>query len=88
MLFRSTRYLNVEGMLPNEIEVVEYVKTTGKSVEYHVEPIYIDDDLVCRGVHIQALSEDGLFKKNVYCFNVQPHIAIDYKTGNSWIDEE
>ena len=85
-LITGTRYLNIEGMLPFENKVATYVKTTSNHVLYRVTPIFKDDELVARGVQMEAYSieDDGEgVEFNVYCYNVQPDIEIDYKTGNS-----
>lgn len=85
-LITGTRYLNIEGMLPFENKVATYVKTTSNHVLYRVTPIFKDDELVARGVQMEAYSvEDNGegVEFNVYCYNVQPDIEIDYKTGNS-----
>lgn len=90
-LITGTRYLNVEGMLPFENDVADYVKETGNHVLYRVTPIFDGDNLVASGVQMEAESVeddgDGV-KFNVYCYNVQPEIVIDYKTGGSWVDTE
>lgn len=89
-LITGTRYMNTEGMLPFEDEVAEYVHSTGNHVLYRCTPIFVDDELVARGVHMEALSvEDNGegVKFNVFCYNVQPGISIDYATGESWRDE-
>lgn len=85
-LITGTRYLNVEGMLPFENMVADYIKETGNHVLYRVTPIYEGDNLVVSGVQMEAKSvEDNgegiLF--NVYCYNVQPGVTIDYATGES-----
>ena len=88
-LITGTRYLNVEGMLPFENEVSDYVKDTGNHVLYRVTPIFECNNLVASGVQIEAESveDDGAgVKFNVYCYNVQPGIGIDYETGDSWVD--
>lgn len=90
-LITGTRYLNVDGMLPFENEVADYVEDTGNHVYYQVTPIFSDDELVARGVQMEALSvEDGgegvCF--NVYVYNVQPGVVIDYATGESWLEED
>ena len=86
-LITGTRYLNVEGMLPFENLVADYVKETGNHVLYRVTPVFSGQELVARGVELEALSvEDGgegvCF--HVYCYNNQPGIQIDYATGDSW----
>lgn len=85
-LITGTRYLNVEGMLPFENMVADYVKETNNHVMYRVSPIFEENNLLASGVQIEAKSvEDNgagiLF--NVYCYNVQPDIEIDYTTGDS-----
>ncbi|MCC8028976.1 MAG: DNA/RNA non-specific endonuclease [Lachnospiraceae bacterium] len=86
-LITGTRYLNVEGMLPFENMVADYVEETGSHVLYRVTPMFEGDNLVADGALMEAMSveDDGagiLFC--VYCYNVQPGIAIDYATGDSW----
>ena len=85
-LITGTRYLNVEGMLPFENQVAEYIRKTKKHVLYRVTPIFENENLVASGVNIEAQSiEDngnGICF-NVYVYNVQPGIEIDYKTGIS-----
>lgn len=86
-LITGTRYMNVEGMLPFENEVADYIEETGNHVLYRVSPIYEGDELLARGVQMEALSaEDGgrgvCF--NVFVYNVQPGIGIDYASGESW----
>lgn len=88
-LITGTRYLNVEGMLPFENMVADYIKETGNHVLYRVTPIFEGNNLVANGVHMEAKSvEDNgegiLF--NVYCYNVQPGVGINYATGESWLD--
>ena len=85
-LITGTRYFNVEGMLPFENQVADYVQSTGNHVLYRVRPIFKGDDLVARGVQMEAKSvEDGGkgVSFNVYCYNVQPGIRINYKDGSS-----
>lgn len=85
-LITGTRYMNVDGMLPFENEVAEYVKETDNHVMYRVTPIFEGDNLVASGVQMEAISveDDGAgVCFNVYCYNVQPGIEIDYATGNS-----
>lgn len=89
-LITGTRYLNVDGMLPFENEVADYVNDTDNHVLYRVTPVFSGDNLLASGVIIEAKSvEDkgaGL-QFNVYCYNVQPGISIDYIDGQSWEDE-
>ena len=85
-LITGTRYFNVEGMLPFENQVADYVKSTGNHVLYRVRPIFKGNDLVARGVQMEAKSvEDGGegISFNVYCYNIQPGIRINYKDGSS-----
>lgn len=90
-LITGTRYMNVEGMLPFENEVADYVRETGNHVLYRVTPIYEGDNLIASGVQMEALSvEDGGLgiRFHVYVYNVQPGVVIDYATGESWAEEE
>lgn len=85
-LITGTRYMNVDGMLPFENMVADYVKETGNHVMYRVTPIFEGNNLVAAGVEMEAMSvEDNgagiLF--HVYCYNVQPGILINYTTGES-----
>lgn len=89
-LITGTRYLNVDGMLPFENMVADYVKETGNRVLYRVTPVYDDDNLVASGVLMEACSVEDAGEGvcfNVYCYNVQPGITIDYATGDSSLDE-
>lgn len=85
-LITCTRQTNAETMLYFENQVASYVKNTGNHVLYRVTPIFKDNELVARGIQIEALSveDDGRgISFNVYIYNVQDGIEIDYKTGNS-----
>lgn len=85
-LITGTRYMNVEGMLPFENEVAEYVEETDNHVLMRVTPIYDGTSLVASGVQMEAKSveDDGEgVQFNVYCYNVQPGVEIDYATGNN-----
>ena len=85
-LITGTRYLNIVGMLPFEIQTADYIRTTGKHVLYRVTPQYVGSELVARGVLMEARSvEDkgaGL-QFCVYVYNVQPGISISYADGES-----
>ena len=85
-LITGTRYFNVTGMLPYENETADYINSTGNHVLYRVTPCFSGKDLVAKGVLMEAYSiEDngqGL-QFNVFVFNVQPGIEIDYATGES-----
>lgn len=90
-LVTGTRYMNVEGMLPFEDLVADYVWDTGNHVLYRVTPVFEGDELVCRGVHMEGWSvedEGASVCFNVFVYNVQPGVLIDYATGESRIDEE
>ncbi len=85
-LITGTRYMNVEGMLPFENMVADYVQETNNHVLYRVTPIYEGNNLLASGVQMEAYSvEDkgGDICFNVFCYNVQPGIIIDYSNGNS-----
>mgnify|MGYP002509501025 CR=1 FL=1 len=85
-LITGTRYMNVEGMLPFENMVADYVKETDNHVMYRVVPVFEGDNLLASGVQMEAMSvEDGGegISYNVYVYNVQPGIDIDYATGES-----
>ena len=88
-LITGTRYMNVDGMLPFENMVADYVKEIGNHVMYRVTPIFEKDNLLASDVLMEAKSVedngDGILF-NVYCYNVQPGIAIDYASGNSTTD--
>lgn len=84
-LITGTRYLNVTGMLPFENEVADYVHSTGNPCMYRVTPVFRGDELVARGVEMEAESvKDRKVSFHVFVYNVQPGIGIDYTTGNSW----
>jgi DNA-entry nuclease len=90
-LITGTRYMNVDGMLLFEDMVADYIKETDNHVMYRVTPAFVEEELVARGVQMEAFSvEDGgdgiCF--NVFCYNVQPGVEIDYATGINWLAEE
>ena len=89
-LITGTRYFNVEGMLPFEDMVADYVRETNNHVLYRVTPIYTGDNLVANGVLMEAYSiednGDGVCF-NVYVYNNQPGVTIDYASGESWLSE-
>ncbi len=85
-LITGTRYLNVTGMLPFEDEVADYVKQNNAHVRYRVTPIFEGDNLVASGVQMEAKSveDNGAgVCYNIYVYNVQPGVVIDYATGDS-----
>lgn len=87
-LITGTRYLNMEGMLPFENLVTDYVKNTGNHVLYRVTPIYEGDNLLANGVQMEGYSveDNGAgICFNIYVYNNQPGIGIDYATGDSWL---
>ncbi|MGN0299617.1 MAG: DNA/RNA non-specific endonuclease [Lachnospiraceae bacterium] len=90
-LITGTRYLNVEGMLPFENMTADYIKETNNHVMYRVTPIFDGDNLLADGVLMEGWSVedegDGICF-NVFCYNVQPGIEIDYATGENWLAEE
>ena len=88
-LITGTRYMNTEGMLPFENMIADYIHETGNHVAYRVTPVYDGNDRLARGVQLEAMSvEDGgdgiCF--NMFIYNVQPGIVIDYATGNSRLE--
>lgn len=90
-LITGTRYMNVDGMLPFENMVADYVKETENHVLYRVTPVYDGSNLVASGVQMEARSvEDGgeAICFNVYVYNNQPGVEIDYATGESWLEGE
>lgn len=89
-LITGTRYMNIEGMLPFEMKVIRYIEKSGNHVLYRVTPVYEGENLLASGVHMEAYSvedEGAGISFNVYCFNVQPGILIDYQTGDSSLNE-
>ncbi len=90
-LITGTRYFNVDGMLPFENMVADYVKETQNHVLYRVTPFYEGNDLVASGVQMEAWSVEDNGEGicfNVYVYNVQPGIVIDYATGESTLAGE
>lgn len=90
-LITGTRYMNVDGMLPFENMVADYVKETGNHVLYRVTPVFKGSNLVASGVQMEAMSVEDKgegISFNVYCYNVQPGVAIDYATGNSKLAQD
>lgn len=85
-LITGTKYFNVKGMLPFENQVADYIKKTNNHVLYRVTPIFIGNNLVASGVQIEAESVEDKgenIKFNVYIYNNQPGISINYLNGNS-----
>ena len=90
-LITGTRYFNVSGMLPFENEVAEYIEENEDNhVLYRVTPVFEEDNLLASGVQIEAYSVEDNGEGicfNVYVYNVQPGINIDYKTGKSSLEQ-
>ncbi|MBE6915990.1 MAG: hypothetical protein E7471_05080 [Ruminococcaceae bacterium] len=85
-LITGTRYLNVDGMLPFENAIDDYIERTGNNVMYRVTPVFTESNLLADGVLLEAYSveDNGRgIKFCAYCYNVQPQIQIDYRTGAS-----
>lgn len=83
-LITGTRYMNIEGMLPFENNVADYVKETGNHVMYRVTPIFNGLDYVARGVLMEGYSVEDNGRGISFCiyaYNVQPGVTIDYFTG-------
>lgn len=87
-LITGTRYFNVEGMLPFENMVADYLREFPKNhVIYRVTPMFEGDELVARGVLMEAKSVEDGGEGVCYCvyvYNVQPYVEIDYATGENW----
>ena len=90
-LITGTRYFNATGMLIFENMVADYLKETGNRVLYRVTPFYEGNDLVAKGVYMEAWSVEDQGEGicfHVFVFNVQPGVIIDYATGESKVDDE
>ncbi len=95
-LVTGTRYMNVQGMLPFENMVADHVKEEDHHVLYRVTPHFAAEELVCRGVSMEAQCvqcsksqyEEDWFQFHVYCYNVQPGVEIDYATGDNQAAEQ
>ena len=88
-LITGTRYMNTQGMLPFENKVADYVKSTGNHVLYRVTPVFEGSDLVAQGVQMEAYSVEDQGTGvcfNVFCYNAQPGVGIEYASGESWSD--
>ena len=85
-LITGTRYLNIEGMLPFENKTANYISSTHNHVLYRSTPVFVGEELVCRGVLMEGYSLEDNGKGicfNVFCYNVQPGIVINYADGES-----
>lgn len=90
-LITGTRYLNIDGMLEHENMVAEYIKECDGYVAYQVTPIFKGNNLVAAGVQMEGYSIDDNGESicfNIFAYNVQPGIVIDYQTGASKLLEE
>ncbi len=89
-LITGTRYMNYDGMRPFEEMTCDYIKETGNHVMYRVTPMFTGNNLIADGVHMEAYSVEDKgegISFNIYCYNVQPGITIDYATGESHLSE-
>lgn len=85
-LITGTRYMNTKGMLPFENMVADYINETENHVAYRITPIFHLDNLLASGVQMEAFSIEDNGEGicfNVYVYNVQPDITIDYSTGKN-----
>jgi DNA-entry nuclease len=83
-LMTGTASLNAPGMEEYESQVAKYIKSTNHHVRYQVEPIFRGNELLARGVHMQAQSvEDNQVSFNIYIFNVQQDVTLNYNDGTS-----
>ena len=90
-LITGTRYCHVEGMLPFENMVADYIKETGNHVLYRVTPVFQGQELVARGIQMEAYSVEDQGAGicfHVYVYNNQPGVTIDYASGESWLSTQ
>ena len=90
-LITCTRNMNASVMVKFENDVADYIKETGNHVLYRVTPVFEGDNLLASGVHIEAESVEDKgegIQFNVYIYNVQEGISIDYKTGESSLEKK
>ncbi len=88
-LITGTRYMNADGMEPFERMTGDYIRETGNHVLYRVTPVFVGKELVARGVLMEAESVEDRgrgIQFCIFCYNVQPGVHIDYKTGNNWLE--
>jgi DNA-entry nuclease len=86
-LITGTYYMNAVAMLPFEEVVGDYVRETGNHVLYRVTPVFEGDDLLARGIQMEAMSVEDKGRDicfNIFVFNIQPGISLDYATGESF----
>ncbi len=89
-LVTGTRYMNTQGMLPFENMIADYIHETGNHVAYRVTPRFKENELVARGIELEAYSvedQGDAISFHVYVYNVQPDIVIEYTTGKSCLAE-
>ena len=89
-IFTGTRCLHTEGMRLFEERIIDYITRTANHVMYRVTPVYRDNNLLPTGVQMEAYSVEDAGRTisfNVFLYNIQPGIAIDYRDGNSRLDE-
>lgn len=90
-LITGTRTMNTKGMLPFENLIADYVKETGNHVAYRVTPVYDGNNLVAHGVVMEGYSIEDQGEGvcfNVFAYNREPGVEIDYKTGDNWLSED
>lgn len=90
-LITGTSYMNRDGMLPFENAIAAYVRESGNHVMYRVTPVFRGKELIARGVHMEAVSVEDKGEGvsfNVFCYNVQPGIDIDYATGDNRLSDD
>ena len=88
-LITGTRYFNVTGMQPWEDQVASYVRRTGNHVMYRVTPVFEGREKVARGVRMEAFSVEDRGQGicfDIFVYNVQPGVRIEYSTGNSTLE--
>lgn len=89
-LITGTRYMNVDGILPFENMIADYIKETGNHVLYRVTPIFEESNLLASGVQLEAMSVEDQGQGicfNIYAYNAQPGVKIDYANGESVAEE-
>ncbi len=85
-LITGTRYMNIQGMLPIENDTASYVRKTNNHVLYRATPVFIGDELLCRGVLLEGYSVEDSGCGLCFCrfvYNVQPGVSINYSDGSS-----
>jgi len=83
-LFTGTEQMNQETMVQYENQVADYLRQTKNHVRYRVTPYFKDNELLCRGIQMEAQSvKDNTISYNVFIYNVEDGYTLDYVTGNS-----